>query len=356
MELVILNTSFEVVDVIDVFESLIWTERYNKYGDFELYMPYKSEILNYVKHNYYACTQESEHMMIIENKEIKTETETGGHITVSGRSLESILDRRIIWNKTILSGNFQNGIKRLLIENIISPEIADRKIKNFKFIESTDSRITSLKIDAQYTGDNLYEVIQKQCELNNIGFKIILNSNNEFEFSLYAGEDRSYDQETNPYVIFSKDYSNILNTNYIESIKKMKNVTLVAGEDRNEGESVRKTTIVGSGSDLNRRELFTDARDVQSENSDGTKLSDTEYYSQLQQRGSEKLLENTFEQSFDGELDSKMNFTYGKDYFKGDVVQVENDFGINSKARITEFIRSQDTDGLTMYPSFSIIQ
>ena len=37
--------------------------------------------------------------------------------------------------------------------------IADRKISNFVFVPSTDPKITSLKIDNQYTGDCLYDVV-----------------------------------------------------------------------------------------------------------------------------------------------------------------------------------------------------
>ena len=58
-----------------------------------------------------------------------------------------------------------------------------------------------MKLEAQYTGDNLYDVIQKICEEQGIGFKITLNDEKQFVFELYAGSDRSYDQTENPYVI-----------------------------------------------------------------------------------------------------------------------------------------------------------
>ena len=92
----------------------------------------------------------------------------------------------------------------MLNENVISPSDSNRKISNFIFKESTDSAITKLKLEAQYTGDNLYDVIQKICEEQGIGFKITLNDKKQFVFELYAGFDRSYDQTENPYVIFSE--------------------------------------------------------------------------------------------------------------------------------------------------------
>lgn len=37
MELIVLDTSLKMLSVLDTFESLIWTERYSAYGDFEVY-------------------------------------------------------------------------------------------------------------------------------------------------------------------------------------------------------------------------------------------------------------------------------------------------------------------------------
>lgn len=208
-------------------------------------------------------------------------------VTVTGRSLESILDRRIVWGQKLLSGNLQNGIKTLLNENVISPSDSNRKIPNFIFKESTDPAITKLKLEAQYTGDNLYDVIQKICEEQGIGFKITLNDEKQFVFELYAGSDRSYDQTENPYVIFSPKFENIINSNYIESKASLKTVTLVGGE----GEGAdRRYTTVGGGSGLNRRELFTDARDISS--NVGSDDMDDWYIMNPSKEELENLLEN----------------------------------------------------------------
>ena len=36
MEILVLNTNFESVYIIDSCISMIWTDRYNEYGDFEI--------------------------------------------------------------------------------------------------------------------------------------------------------------------------------------------------------------------------------------------------------------------------------------------------------------------------------
>lgn len=352
MEVLIMDEKFQQVCLIDAFESLIWTERYNGCGNFEIYVPADTTLMNTVKQDYYAWLKESDQVMIVEEVQISTEVETGGHLTISGRSLESILDRRIIWQQTVLNGNLQNGIQKLLNENVISPAIADRKIAGFVFQASTDPKVTGLTIRAQYTGDNLYETIETICKAYNLGFQVTLDEQNRFIFMLYSGADRSYDQTANPYVIFSPKFENIINSNYLESKKTLKNVTLVAGED---GGTTRRTRIVGSGQDLGRRELYTDARDLQSDTEDG-KLSDAEYNAQLDQRGVEKLADHQLTKTFEGQVEATQTFVYGKDFYKGDIVQIVNEYGIESKVRVIELVRVQDTTGYEMYPTFSVVE
>ncbi len=352
MNITILNTNFVPIKILDTYESFIWTDRYREYGDFELYTPMQDGILDYIKQDYYLQISESEHVMIIEKIQITSDVESGNHLTASGRSLESILDRRIVWKKQAISGNLQNGVKTLLNANIISPSISNRKIDNFTFKQSNDSRITSLKLSAQYTGDNLYDVINVICEDQKLGFKITLDDDNNFVFTLYIGDDRSYEQTENPYVIFSPKFENIINSNYIESKAALKNVTLIGGEG--EGASRRYTTV-GNTKGLNRRELFTDARDISSDAEDGKTISDSDYTALLTQRGKEKLAENVSVTSFEGEAETTVMFRYGEDFFNGDIVQVANEYGHETRARIVEIINSTDESGHTVYPTFETI-
>ena len=351
MELLVLNQSFESIAVIDNYKSMIWTDRYNAYGDFEICFAMDIKLLNVLKEDYYIWSKDSEHCMIIENIKIDADVEDGNQLIVTGRSLESILERRIIWGQRIFTGNLQNGIQTMLNECIISPSIEDRKIANFVFVASTDSKITDLKIDHQYTGECLYDVIKGLCEENNIGFKIVLTESNEFAFSLYAGVDRSYNQTENPYVVFSPKFENIINRNFFSSKTDFRNVALVAGEG--EG-SARKTTVVGKASGLDRRELFTDARDVSSTTDSGT-LSDSEYIKQLQTKGLKDLSDHTSSVAFEGEVDASGLFNYGDDFFIGDIVQIADEYGNEGAAYISELITSYNEEGLSVYPTFMAI-
>lgn len=361
MEIFVMDEAFRSLYNLDTFESLIWTERYNGCGNFEFYTPVNQSILQVVntiqkkmeaKLDCYAWLKESGTTMVIEDLEITTDTETGNHLIVSGRGLESLLERRIVWEQTVLNGNLQNGVQRLINDAVINPKIEDRKIPKFLFSASTNEYITSLVLRAQYTGDNLYDVLLTICDTYQLGFDVNLDMNDNFVFSLKYGEDRSYDQNKNPYVIFSPRYENIINSDYLESAKTLKNVTLVAGEDSG---NARRTRVVGSASGLARRELYTDARDIQSE-VDGVKLTDAQYNALLDQRGSEKLAEHVYTKVFTGEIEASKTFVYDKDFFIGDIVQITNEYNMESRVRVSEIVRVQDTTGYSMYPTFQVIE
>ena len=53
-----MDTEFKMVGVIDTFISLIWTDRYDEAGDFELLIPMDTPVLDLVKEDYYLMTDD----------------------------------------------------------------------------------------------------------------------------------------------------------------------------------------------------------------------------------------------------------------------------------------------------------
>lgn len=355
MQLDLYDSTFKWFGLIDSFSSLIWTDRYNVPGDFEVLLIPSLKNLSLFGSTSYVKLKESGRIMIPEIINLKSDAEQGNRLIVKGRSLESILDRRIVWDPTVLTGNFQTGIQQLLNENVINATITDRRITNFQFQASTDPIITALTINTQVTGQYLLKVISDLCVSRNIGFKVTLNSSGNFVFELYAGVDRTNDQFINPSIVFSQKLDNLLNSDYIATDQFLKTVVLVAGE---EGVGNIRTTVVvesefGAGSGLGRREIYKEANDV-SRNPPSGQLSEAEYLLLLEGRGVEELWKNTFIESFDGEVDTKM-FNYGEDFFMGDILQLEDNYGHSGKSRVTEVIYSQDSTGIKIYPTFTTI-
>lgn len=348
-DLVVLDTDFKAIHTLDEYESLIWTERYNACGDFELYTLFEQSLLDVLQPDYYLINKESEYVMIIEDIKIEANVEDGAKLIVTGRSLESILDRRIVWKQTNLNAKLETAVGRLFNDAIISPTDENRQIDNFVFLPSEDPKIERCKLDHQYTGDNLYDIMGEICEEFLIGYKITLSEDWEFLFQFYSGLDRTDRQFNNRQVYFSPKLDNLVSSNYEESNSNYKTVALVAGEG--EG-NARKTEEVGNLSivGLYRRELFVDSRNVSS-NSE-TSISAAQYTKLLEAEGEEALSEHRVKTTFDGQIEETA-FQYREDYCLGDIVEMENEYGHKGIAQVTEFIFSVKDNAIERYPTLS---
>lgn len=438
----VLDKEFQTVGVIDVYESLLWTDRFYTYGDFELYTAFDPKIVDICKQDYYMYINESPHLMVIEGIEVESDVEKGNNLKITGRSLESMIDRRIVWKQIVIPNKkpFHTFVKEMLEDNIIDPwpyngnrnnkrrntsqqKIADdRKIENFDCIDTEDEQIIGLTLkETYYFGENLYDLFVTLIEEDfnkTVGYKVLLSDDNRFKFQLYTGVDRSYEQkeyvktadtvkcasktyyeevregvyevtsdtkfkkkkkyyehrEILPFIVFSPQFDNVVNSNYLDNIQDMKNITLVAeaeptpdpegggGEEAEvpEGALVagdevhlpRKTLIVGKGHGTERREMFSDASDIQESEFE----DDDDYKRALQDRGKDDLHEHKRVTSYEGEVEASRQFVYNKDFFMGDMVQMSNEYGMGGKARVVEWVLSIDKDGITSYPTFDAVQ
>lgn len=353
MFLTLLNDDFEAISILEKFKSLLWVDKYWTHGDLTIQVTPSDDLLAQIEGATYARLAESDRLMIIEDLIIDHDRDGSGKMEVKGRSLESILDRRIVWEPTFVDGFMQDGIEAMLNDNLISPTDTARQIPNFVFLASTDPLITGLSINTQFRGETLLAAISAMCRAKQVGFKVVLNSNNEFEFSLYAGVDRSYNQNEEQFVVFSNKFDNLNKTSYVQTSKFQKTVILVGGE-QGVG-NARTTTIVeaigGSLSGLNRKETYLEPP-IQRNLGNGQILSEEDYILQLQGRGTEDLAQKVFVTAFDGEID-QVQFALGVDFFLGDIVQLEDSYGHGAMSRVTEIAYSHDSSGESIFPSFT---
>lgn len=335
MELYVLNEELTPIAVIDSYKSLIWTTRYYSAGDFELYLPASHDTVSALNRGNYIYRPDNERLMIIKKMELETDIENGNFLIISGPSIESILHQRIVWTQTNLSGKAEVCLRRLITENVISPTINSRIIPNF-ILGTLNGYSETLNM--QTTGDHVDDVIKQVCTTNKWGWKVTLNKNSKFVFDIFKGNDRG--------VKFSPEFDNLMSSNYQFDKSDFANVVLIAGE----GEGLaRKTATVGAADGLYRYEIFIDARDVSSNDEE---ISDADYAILLKQRGAEQLTEHAFKESFESEVEPEMTYKYKVDYDLGDVVSIENEYGITATSRIIEIIESHDDSGYRVIPTF----
>lgn len=395
MEALILNSQFQTQAIIDAFESFIWADRYNEPGDFEIYMPIDKAPLEYIKRDYYIWIKDSDRLQIIEDINFTTDAEDGNYLTITGRTLESILDRRVVYDKVQIDMDLQSGIEKLLNENFIKPKDPSRKISQLRMIWNDDERIDKLEMTAEFLGENVLEIIEAYCQANELGFKIVYNDETStFDFSLYYGEDRSYAQDHNPWVVFSAAYDNLIGSNYFETYKELKTSAVVIGEDNEEyGQEIVKLNPYPGLTGLNRREMAVDASSVrwEVEEVDEKAIEDevrssawahvggrsereiqariikrietvkqnaidegrSAVLSEMTEKGNEALSETHITKTFEGEIEAVRQYVYGLDFFIGDIVQIRNQYGKEASTRITEIVRSHDASGYTLTPTFT---
>lgn len=386
MDALILNRDFQTQCIVDAFSSFIWTDRYFEPGDFELYFPIPNAVSEYAKEDYYIWQKYSDRLMIIEEINISTD-EDGPHMTLSGRSCESLLERRVVAYRTILSGSLQDGIEKLLNDNVVSPEDSKRKIPEIRFVKSSDPRITSLTCELNLLGETLLEVIEDQCQLHDLGFKITYNeTDKKLDFMLYYGEDRSYQQTKNPFVVFSPGFDNLLSSNYLKTSKELKTAAVVGGDANYEyGQEIVDIDGKPNLTGIDRREMYVDGSSVElpnptvNEDSIRTRLEALgkteayiqeainkakeeaaaqlapEYRQQLMTYGLIELSKTYVTEAFEGEVEANLQYKYGVDYYIGDVVQILDEYGREASSRITEVVRSHDLSGEIMTPTFTTL-
>ena len=347
MNFYLLDNNLNKIQLLEIYRSFIWTNRYFTPGDFELYTPATKALLNTIKQGYYIIRDDDlTQCMIISNFEVTTDVENGDYITITGQSLKSILSRRIVWEQTNLNGNVETMLRKLVTDNAINPDIEARAISRLMLGDTIGLTET---LNAQFTGDNLGEALTAVCQSFGIGYDVLLDlPNKKFKFVLLQGKDRTFNQDTNARVVFSNSFENLLTTDYIYNSDEYKNVALVAGEGQG---TARKTAAVGSSSDLNRFEIYVDARDVSSNNGE---IDDTEYNKLLLERGAQKLAETVVKESISGEVEANYTYKLNVDYGLGDIVEVRNDYGVVLTPRIIEVIECNDENGYSCIPTFEM--
>lgn len=344
------------VDMIEEPTSAIWTRRYNKPGDFEIYTPATVELFSLLLPGRFVVNQsggtvtltptetvryitrpDSDRVMLVERLELTTDEENGDFIKITGREAGCLMERRIVWQQTTLAGRVDRAIYKLINENAINPIDPARALP----LSMAIPNVLTSTFSAQHTGTNLLEAVETTCAAHGLGFRVVTNDKSviSMRVELYAGKDRRAGQAVNAPVIFSPNFENLISSHYAFDMAKYKNVALVAGE----GEGVaRKRATYGEASGLARRELYVDARDMSTNEGE---ISASEYTAQLEARGAEKLSEAQAAEAFGGEVDTAHTFILDVDYTIGDIVTVENEYGIRADARIAAVTEYWDANG-----------
>lgn len=340
----IIDLNFTLKAEIDNYESLLFTRRHSIYGEFELRInAYKNYASDFVRGDIlYLDRNRAGFIEHIEGNLDKSGKE-GEVITIKGYTLEYLLTRRITlpfpgaetWSA---DGSGEDIIKSLADYNLGSSAIdPKRRIPELK-IAPSKGRGKTLKFETRY--GQLEQEVDFICSKTDIGIYAYLDyGTKKIVLDVIEGRNLTTEQDLLPPVIFSVDFDNILEQQYIDSGIDYKNMAYVGGD----GEGVnREIAEINNGEHLgiDRREIFIDAK-----GNSGEELIP------LEERGKEKLSLYKEVQSLTGKINPFHGFKYEKDFFLRDKVTMKYN-GIVLHAVITEVTESWEADGYSIECQF----
>ena len=339
---------FDSIGEVNQYTNLIWPDKFNGYGQFELWAPITDENADYfVKGNYLWCG--GDNAAVVEIVKSTVDEQGDKAYNVKGRTLEMLLTTRIIWGTYNAQNKYASTcMYEIVDQNCINPTDLKRKIP---FLELAQDLQIGERISIQRTGTEVYDACSLICSNQDIGFNILFRPvERKLIFEVVAGIDRTVEQTVNDPVEFSTDLEDILASSYYTNNQDEKHVALVMGEGSG---NVRKCEVSGDDSKslFERRELYVDARDIQSisisESGVETQLTPEQYSAVLIQRGDEKLSKYEIIELFEAKIRvfGDVQYEFGVDYQKGDKVTVrDTQLNVTVSARITEVEEEFDDD------------
>ena len=330
---------YDQLAVIDQFKSLVVNRRYYSANDFELKLALSMDNLDYFKvGNAVRINDTFYYINFSQVPDLES-----GELAVKGVSFFGLLNNRIIWENYSRQARPEVIARDLLSRHVVNPTNTGRKLHQLSLAPEVDLNTPNVRYQNSY--GIVREQVEKLCETHDFGFRELMTDpyvpSARIEF--YKGKDLSTSVE------FTTDAENVISESYEQSDFDERNVVLVAGE----GEGTeRELVTLGSGSGLNRKELYVDARDLQSENDDVV-MTTAEYRQALTERGQSKLAEHQPILILDGDINvHNQLYEYGVDYDLGDIVRRSSPtFKLAYNARITEITEIYE-NGLQIVPVF----
>lgn len=429
MYLAVLDESMTIQHLCEDYKSVVWTERFHGFGDFKLVVPGTLENLRTYQLDYYLYTKGTNKLMIIEQVELNTEYGKESLLTVSGRSLESILDRRVMhpypmWEGTLLCkhertrGKVKDVVKHytnLLFKQRDSLDANhERHVKAFGWYSvdelpdgirkgrpvssldigdiqvSSAGNVRGMSQSADYTNvgyddkdpytmeGSWYKLVQELTDLTMSGWAIEYNGEDPYYWYgyTYNGVNRTFNQGERPPVVFSPKYDNLSKATYFKS--KVSTRTKIfsgavkftiptklalSGEylDQNSDSSMQNNSVTVGTRGLGLREGYLRSPSVEHTNGymeykgkyGVGSIDPNSIYRQIHEQCNTELWRHMPIEMFSGEAAQQSMYVYNEDFFLGDFVQIQNEFGQQDIARVTEYIRtSSDSEGDIFYPTF----
>lgn len=390
------DTKGTIIHIEEAFSSLIWTERYQDDGEFEMDLPLKIANKDAYKKDNYVIMDDSDVTMLIETIET---TDSDSTLKISGRSLSCLLERRVNASKALelhehpicYEGDFEDVVSAIVRDDITHSYAEDyewrhynadgeivggygdrafivkvkydtpgRDISNFSYVNTVSNVAVSKKYEDL---KSIHDIIVSFSKTYVTGFRIDLDNYGNFIFKTYKGTDRTGITKSESPVIFGPSMDNVIYVNSFDDDTNYKNCVLVVQdyEEPDEDKELqpgdndpcvgfyfRDVPVYG----IDRREFIVDADKPQKDSETGEMEGTNE---EFRQAAAEEAFESDDYdriKTTEGAVDPLVQYKLGSDYFLGDIVRIESWTGEYSISLIDEIVRSYDSEGYVVTPNF----
>lgn len=361
MDIYILDSLYRRTEVVDRYESLIWTERFSSVGDFELKLQSTLGNRNKFVEGTKLAILPSYRVMIVETVEDSIDDQGQQILTVKGLSLEAVLDQRMArsaMNDTTTNPSWTlTGTPKVIATQMFHDicvtgvlDVGDKipLINEGSIFPADTTPAPTDSITYIIDPDTLYNAEKTLCDQYLMGFRLVRNADTaQLWFDIYMGSDRTSHQATLPAVIFSPGLGNLHNTSELRSLALYKNAAYVITPVGTR--IVYPVDVDPTTSGFDRRVLIVKADDI-------TDTDPVVAQALMLQRGTDELAKNRKVQAFDGEISQTSQYVYGVDYNLGDLVETRNVDGVSNNMQVTEHIFVSDKEGVRSYPTLAVTQ
>ncbi len=359
--------TFQNGEAINGWDSASWTERYLEPGEFEITAKLSSGLKDFLPIGTLISHTKTLDMMIVENHQIKEDIDLNPDLTISGRSVETILEARVIgqsfpWNTIIDKFKNTNDYRiapmatwaqaaKLINDHITigTTIISQDGIPNVVAVHSglpqilTEERIIN-------RGSLALASLHELLELDDHGIRVIRRHNfpgfpengSNTKFLIHDGIDRRDS------VIFSVRNGDIDSADYLWSIKSYKNAVLVAGK-------YIEIMIPGTGTGWNKRAMYLDASDLDDYlETPPTGETLNSLRAAMTTRGKVALKSQKRLALSRIDISRTPTYVYREDYDIGDVVSVDVSYGPTTTMRVIEHVEIDDETGSSSHPTLEM--
>jgi hypothetical protein len=351
----LLTPSYLPGKTIDLFETLVWSERYEEAGDFKLVTKNDISIISILPLESLVSHTDTNEVMIVENYEIVRDKEKNLITTVTGRSFETFAENRVTYGSELPIVNPVGEAAYVevtapmpsceaataLLRVRMDPRLALSADAIPNLLVEEDVRVHDTAMAHTFKRGNVYSAVLELLKMSSTGIKAIRPNGSQTTMNIIVHD--GYDRRTS--VIFYAQYEDLDDAKYFMSIKDYKNYARVATHITNRLYRHRDLPVDLTG--LDRRVIYEAADELEGTYSPETSTD------VVAARGQAVLDEHKQISLIQAKISPTATPKFKIDYEVGDIVTVFGEFATAQVMRVTEHILTVDKNGILGYPALT---